>query len=387
MIRPQIPRVALLVDTSTGWGRRLVRGVVSYAHKHGPWDLWLEPCGQREPLRLPPGWQGDGVIARVATRAMANHLRQNRKIVVNVSAIRISGFKFPRVSTDTDAAVHMALDHFIDRGIRQLGYVGLPHRVYSAERQQAFASAAAEAGCEFFAFTSRPRGAGKTTWKQQQATLREWLTGLPKPTGIFAWGVQRGTQVITAACHAGLRVPDEVAVLGGDDDELVCEAVRPSLSGLNTGSEQIGHEAAAMLGRLMGGEKIDQQVLYVEPTCIVARGSTDVLALDDADVVAAVRFIRENAHRAIRVSDVTNAVAMARRSLERRFQRVFDRTIAQEISRLRIERAKKLLAESDLQIPRVAEASGFGSPEYLATVFRREFGVTPLKYRTKVRGR
>lgn len=387
MIRQDIPRVALLVHTSTGWGRRLARGVIHYASQHGPWDLWLEPRGQNESLRLPAGWQGDGVIARIADRATADHLRSFGKVVVNVSAISITGTQFPRVTTDIGAEVELALQHFLDRGIRNFGYVGLPRRGYSIALQKAFVEACAEVSCESIPFNPNLRGGGKTSWEGQRGALAEWLASLPKPVGIFTWGVQRGLEVIATARIAGLRVPDEVAVLGGDEDELLCEAVWPSLSGIKTDADQIGHIGAALLDRLIRGETVSEKALYVEPTGVAARGSTDVLALDDPDVIAAVRFIRDHADQAIRVNDVAHAMAMSRRSLERRFLRAFDRTIAEEIARVHMQRAKMLLAESDLPIPNVAEAAGFGSPEYLATVFRREFGVTPLKYRAQVRGR
>ena len=379
--------VALLVDTSTGWGRRLARGVMSYANQHHPWDLWLEPRGQEESLRLPRGWRGDGVIARVSTRAMADHLTEIGKPVVNVSAIQTTGPDFPRVTTDTEAAVQMALDHFLDRGLRQFGYVGLPRRAYSLTRQKAFADACARSGCQCVIFNPQLPRSNTTPWERQQVALHQWLRDLAKPVGILTWGVRRGLEVITAARHEGIRIPDELAVMGSDDDELLCEAVRPSLTGLKIASEQIGHEAAAMLDQYMHHHAAPIKTIAITPTGVVARGSTDVLAMDDPDVIAAIRFIRSNANRAIHVDDVAHAVAMSRRSLERRFQKAFDRTIADEIARVHIERARQLLAESDLPIPQVAEAAGFGSPEYLATVFRRQYGITPLKYRFQVRGR
>lgn len=381
------PRVAVLVDTSTGWGRRLIRGVFGYVNKHQPWDIWLEPRGQNERLRLPEGWRGDGVIARVATRAMAEHLRRSKAKVVNVSTIRIPNVKYPRVATDTPALVKLAFNHLRDRGIENFGYVGLLHRSYSLNRQRLFIDACKGDGCHCSVYGFNRRRLKTSRWMEEQRALQHWLQGLPKPVGILTWGIGRAVDVINAARRDGIHVPDDVAVLGGDDDELLCQAVRPSLSGIVVASEQIGHDAAAMLDQMMTGKRLSGSEILVEPTGVTARNSTDVLALDDLNVVAALRFIRNHADKPLSVNDVAQAVAVSRRLLERRFQVEVHRTIGEEIARVHLERAKALLAQTDLPIPRVAEGSGFGSPEYLASVFRRATGLTPLKYRTKVRGR
>lgn len=381
------PRVAVLVDTSTGWGRRLIRGIFGYVNKHQPWDIWLEPRGQNEPLRLPAGWRGDGVIARVSTRSMAEHLRRAKANVVNVSAIRIPDAPFPRVTTDTPALVRLAFSHFRDRGINHFGYVGLPLKAYSLDRQRLFMGVCQENGCSCSVYSFNRRRRGASRWMEEQQSLQRWLLGLPKPAGVLTWGIRRAVEVINAARRGHIRVPDDVAVLGGDDDELLCQAVRPSLSGIVVASEQIGHDAAAMLNQMMAGKRLAETEVFCEPTGISARTSTDVLALEDPNVVAALRFIRNNADKPLSVNDVARAVAASRRLLERRFKKELQRTMGEEIARVHLERAKSLLMQTDMPIPRVAEASGYGSPEYLASVFRRATGLTPLKYRTRSRGR
>lgn len=381
------PDVAILVDTSTGWGRRLIRGVTKYAYKHGPWNFWLEPHGQDEKLRLPNGWSGHGVIARIANQAMADHLSGRSEPVVNVSAIRIPHSPFLRVTTDTDALAEMALSHFRERGITTLGYVGLPNRSYSVERQKAFEHFCHEANCEFISYAPRLKLRPSAPWAAQQEALQKWLQDVPKPIGILSWGIRRGLDLANAARHCGLKVPDEVAILCGDDDELLCEATTPTLSGIIVASEQIGHEAANLLQRLMRGEAPPREPLLIKPNGIRNRASTDILAVDDPDVVAAIRFIHAHANRPIQVGDVAAAVAVSRRSLERRFQQALQCTMGEQIARVHLERAKQLLLDTDMPIPKIAEASGYGSPEYLATVFRQTVGVTPLKYRAQAGGR
>jgi LacI family transcriptional regulator len=377
-------RIAVLVDTSTGWGRRVIRGILKFAKKHGPWDIWLEPQGQAEQMRLPNGWRGDGVIARVASGAMAAYLRDTGLPVVNVSAIRLRSQLFPTVTADTGALVQLALDHFRERGLHQFAYIGLANRSYSLERQQAFQDVCRRAGYDCHTYRPLP-GAN---WQLRRESLGAWLTGLPKPIGVLTWGVQRGVELINEAKHCGFQIPDDVAILGGDDDELLCESVQPSLSGIVVPAEQIGHEAAGLLqGMLQRRRAKTPPRCQVPPLGISARASTDLLAIDDKDVVAAIRYIQSVPEIPLRICDVSKAVAVSQRSLERRFQKYVGRTIAEIISESHLARAKLLLASTDLSMFQVAQKSGFSSPEYMATVFRKAEGLSPRSYRTQAQGR
>lgn len=380
---PEVPRIAVLVDTATGWGRRLVYGVMGYARKHGPWHIWIEPRGQHEHLRPPPGWAGDGIIARVSTAAMARELEAARVPVVNVSGICIKGTTdFARVTTDVQAAGKLAARHFLDRGFRHFAYCGLLRFSYVAEHARAYGDALGEAGFDCRVYPTSPAAKG---WKAHQAHLGRWLRTLPKPLAVFTWSL-RGLAVLDACRWAGLHVPEEVAVLAGDEDDLLCEAVMPPLSGIETPSEVIGHEAAAALDALMHGGPPPAEPFLLKPTRVVTRQSTDTLAVDDPDVAAAVRFIRQNAVKPhVDVPAVLRVVPISRRALERRFEQVLGRTPAEEIRRVRLERARQLLLETDLPIPSVSAASGFGSPEYLSFVFKSEFNETPHKYRSRSR--
>lgn len=377
--------VAVLVDTSTGWGRRVIRGVLTYANKHGSWDILLEPRGQSEPMRIPEGWRGDGVIARVSSGAMARYLHSLRMPVVNVSAIRLPKQQFPTVTTDTDALVRLATSHFLERGVRHFAYVGLANRSYSLQRQQAFQQACRDAGHDCAIY----RQQSSLDWQRRREHLGEWLRGLPKPVGVLTWGVQRGVELINEAKKCGLRIPDDVAILGGDDDELLCESVQPSLSSVVVPAEQIGHEAAALLETLLATKRrtLPPTHLQLAPLGIAARASTDLLAIDDPDVVAAIRYIQSAPDLPLRVCDVADAVAVSQRSLERRFQRYVQRTIAEIISESHLARARLLLATTDLPMSQVARKSGFSSQEYMATVFRKAEGLSPRLYRTQARGR
>lgn len=381
------PYVALLVETSTGWGRRLARGVTNYALKHGPWHLWIEPRGRTEAMRLPAGWEGHGVIARVVTQRLRRELAERRLPVVNVSGVELGGCTFPRVSTDHAASARLAVNHFLERGYRHFGYVGALNRTYVRAHAAAFERelTAHGAECEVLAFPDTSMTS--TVWGELRLRLTEWLRGLHKPVGIFGWATSAGSQVLDACRSLGIVVPDEVAVLAGDDDPIVCNATSPPMSACVVASEQIGFHAAAMLDQMLHGRPLAETDAAIGPIGVTTRGSTDTLAIEDEELRRAVAFMRKNAYRPIRIDEVAYAVPMARRTLERKFREVFERSPAQELRRLRLVRASELLAHTDLSVAQVSDAAGFGTLEYMATAFKQEMGVTPLHYRRRTRAR
>jgi LacI family transcriptional regulator len=377
------PRVTVLVPASIGWGRGIIRGVAAYANRHGPWHLHVEPDGER---RLPPaGWQGDGVIARVSTPAVAAALRRLRVPVVNVSGIDLGPptAGIPRVAIDLVASARLAAEHLLERGFRHFAYVGLPRLAYVREHQQAFARTLAAAGhaCQVHAPGGSAGSAGRT------ARLARWLESLPKPVGILAWATSEGRTVLDTCRRAGLLVPEDVAVLCGNDDQLLCETCATPMSAIAAATEQIGEQAAELLDTLMQGRRPRAAAVLVPPAGVVTRQSTDTLAVHEPDLVLAIGYIREHATKGIHVDDILKVVPSSRRRLERLFHDLLGRSPAEEIRRVRIERARHLLATTDLSIPRVAAASGFGTGEYLATVFRQATGTSPLKYRASARTR
>lgn len=383
---PHVPRVAVLVDTSTSWGRRIHTGIHKYDRRHGPWQLFVEARGMEERLRVPNGWQGDGVIARVGSPAMARELEALGIPVVNVSGIELPRPAFPRVSTDLTGSAQLAARSFLNRGFRHFGYFSLLGLAYVATHQQAFADAVTGAGGDFASFAARPVTGAEPDWNLDLAKLGDWLKSLPKPVGILTWNPSGAREVIYACQTAGLLVPEDVAVLSGTDDELLCELVSIPISGILVAAEQIGYQAARLLDRLMQGRAAPNRSLLIAPLSIVQRHSTDTLAIRDRALVRALSFIQESASRPIQVGDVARQAGVSRRVMERRFMQVLGRSPAAEIRRAHLERAKHLLLETELPIPEVAEGAGFQSPEYLAFVFRKDTGMAPLNFRRKMRG-
>jgi LacI family transcriptional regulator len=377
----------VLVDTSTSWGRRIHTGIHNYERKHGPWQVFVEARGMEERLRVPAGWKGHGIIARVGSLAMARELEALGLPVVNVSGIELDGVRFPRVSTDLEASAELAVRHFLDRGYRHFAYFSLLGLAYVANHQAAFFHAVKRAGGDFASYAVRPVAGAEPDWNLDLAKLADWLRSLPKPVAVLAWNPSSGREIVYACQQAGLLVPEDVAVLSGADDDLLCEVLQVPLSAILVAAEQIGYQAAAMLDRLLRGGSAPAQPYLIAPLSIVTRRSTDTLAIRDQVLVRALGFIRDKGSRAIQVVDVARHAGVSRRVLERHFHHLLGRSPASEIRRVRLERAKTLLAESDLSIPDVAAAAGFGSPEYLACVLRAETGKTPLRYRKDIRGR
>ncbi len=378
----EFPRVAVLVPASTGWGRGIIKGIAAFANHHGLWQLHVEPEGERR--RLPHGWRGDGIIARLSTPATAREILAAGVPVVNVSSIRLAepAAMVPQVCNDVRACGTLAARHLLERGLRHFAYVGLQKLAYVREHREAFAASLAEHGfgCQVLALGDQGAagGAGET--------LRRWLANLPKPVGVLTWNHAQGRAVIHACRLAHVLVPEDVAVLSGNDDPLLCETCQPPLSGIAVAAEQIGERAAAVLSAMMQGKPAPAAPIHVPPIGIITRQSTDTMAIGNPLLLQALGYIREHATEPIRINDVLRAVPISRRSLERFFHDLLGRSPAEEIRRVRIERAKQLLATTDLAIPKVAKASGFGTGEYLATLFRQEVGMTPLKYRAAARG-
>ncbi|MFK7788840.1 MAG: substrate-binding domain-containing protein [Phycisphaeraceae bacterium] len=387
--RNQAPKVAVLVDTSTGWGRRMISGVTGYAHKRGPWHVWVEPRGRSEHLTLPPDWNGDGIIARISTARMADALDQLGVPVVNVSGIEIKGRAYPTVTTDSLATAKLTAEHFLDRGFKHYAYLGPMKHSYVRGHYESLGKVLQDAGVDnpFAVFDYKYESVSNRGWHDQYKKLSDWLIKLPKPLAIIAWATTGAPHVLDICRDAGIATPDDVAVLASDEDALLCEATSPPLSAVLIASRQIGYRAAERLDAMMRGGVDSGGTEHFSPVEIITRGSTETFAIEDKELLSAVLYMRQNAFGPLTVQEIADAVPMTRRSLERKFQSNYGRTPLTELHRLRLARAKQLLAQTDQPIAQVAEACGFGTPEYLATRFRVEVGTTPLRFRSISRGR
>jgi LacI family transcriptional regulator len=372
------PRIALLIDTSTSWGAWIVQGVVRYAERHGQWLFALAPHGKNEVLRLAEAGPVNGVIARVTNRGLADQIARSRLPAVNVSWLRYGVQSIPQCTADGLQAAGMAARFFLDRGYRHFAYYGPGGRPREAEDCPAeFGRLVATAGATFAARRAKP---GQSWWRRCHE-LAGWLAARPRPLAVFTFDAVHGWLVTEACLLAGLRVPEEVAVLAGDHDELMASIAAPRLSTIDPAPRRVGYEAAELLHRLLLGERRPTAPVLVPPAGVVERRSTDSLAVEDETVAAAVRHIREHACEALRVGDVAAHVSVARRTLEVAFRGLLGRSPAAEIRRVRLEHARRLVAHGDLPLAEIARRCGFGHVESFTRAFRRAFGQPPAAYR------
>jgi LacI family transcriptional regulator len=380
------PRVAVLIDTSTYWGRCAVKGIVDYVRTSKRWVLSIDWRGVHEQLRVPNNWRGEGIIARVTSQALARQLRSLHIPAVNVSWSVVPGSNAPNVTTDERAIAQLAAAHFLERGFRHFGYVGYsdqPH--YRDQCGPAFAECVEAAGFRYYPFKAPRSNRSGRSRSSKFATLESWLKKTPMPLAVFTWDALRGRLVADACMNLGLKVPDEVSILVGYDDDLMCETSMPPLSAIADCPEQVGRAAAETLDHLMRGGKPAQAARRIPPSGIVARQSTDTLAYEDAELTAAMSYIRQHADKPISVDDVLRIVSLSRRSLEQRFLQFLGRSPAAEIRRIHLQRAQDLLIRSELPISKIAAVSGFVHPEVMTRAFQREFETSPTKFRKQFR--
>ncbi|MDR3633515.1 MAG: DNA-binding transcriptional regulator [Isosphaeraceae bacterium] len=382
----RIPHVALMIETSSVYGRRLLEGITRYLRTHRSWSLFLE---QRELDSVPPRWlgtwRGDGIISRWSSPSVVALLREAELAVIDVSDRR-PPFGLVRIRNDDRAIGVLAAEHLLERGFRSFAYCGFKGEYWAIDRREAFLETLTRSGFASQVFESPWSGPGAEPWEDEQERIGTWIRSLPKPVGMLTSNDVRGFHVLDACQRFELKVPEEVAVIGVDDDSLLCELCRPSLSSIVPNPEQIGFEAAAALDRLMGGGSVDFEERVIPPLGVTTRISTDVLAVDDEHFASSVRFIRENACHGLTVEEVLERVPLSRSTLERRFRQFLGRSPQAEIRAVQLRRARQLLAETDHAMSRIAELVGFDHAEYFNVAFKREFGLTPGQFRQQAQG-
>lgn len=381
-------KVALLIETSGAYGRGLLEGIAHYHQKtRSKWSMFIEPSGLSD---RPPNWinqwDGHGILARINDTQMARRLMRLKVPMVDLRGI-VPNLRIPFVGVDNQSVALSAFEHFRSRGFRSLGVVSAPngYHAHMDERCRFFLSLANEAGIPCKLFRETRFGNPEISWEEQQKRTAKWLHSFkePYPIGLLCVNDLAARETIEACHRAKLSVPDQVAVLGVDNDPYLCTLSTPPMSSVAVDAPAIGFQAAQLLERMMSSHpgKHPTEELLIPCQEVVVRASTDSFAIDDAIVANAIAFIRAEACNAISVNDVVATTPLCRTLLEQRFKNAIDRTIYKELLRVKLKKAKDLLRTTDYSHARVAEASGLQSSVYLSQVFRRELQTTPGAWR------
>ena len=381
------PQVALIVETSTPYGCRILSGVARYLRSHHRWSVFLE---QHELGASPPEWifsrKWDGILSRPTDPEQAGIFRGMRVPVVDLNDL-YQDLGLPWVGSNHTAIGRLGAGHLLERGYRNFAFVGFSCERWAAQRRDGFREVIEAQGFHVSVYESRWRGPNVPHWDKDLDDIAEWLRTLPQPLALMTCNDVRGLHVADACARLEIVVPEQVAVLGVDNDETLCELCSPPLSSVEPNPEVIGYQAAEMLDRMMSGKthRDHSDRIPIEPVGVVTRRSTDSLAIEDHVVAAALRYIREQAVFGCHVEDVLNHVRVSRSVLERRFRRHLKHSPMAEIRAVQFNRVKQLLTETDFTLEHIAELSGFEHPEYMSVAFKKLYGATPGGYRRRHR--
>lgn len=379
-------RIALIYDARSTYDLKVMSGVAAYLQEGHQYSVFIEENALKD-QRLPDlrSWEGDGIIGNFDDPGIARRVTQAQLPVVGFGGgygWYVAGSAIPYFYTNNKAIAILTADHLLDRGFKHFAYCGYAKSAingWSQERQDAFESYVRRRATSCAIFDRMPRS--NHNWATFQRSLGDWLMKLPKPLGVMAANDNRGRQVLEACRAYDIAVPDEVAVVGVDNDELLCRLSSPPLSSVEQGAKGLGYAAAALLDQMIQGHTSRKRHYVFDPTTVVTRQSTDILAIDDPKVSQAMAFIREHSSDGIKVPQVVSAVAISRSGLETRFASALGYSIHTAIGQTKLERVRGLVSETDLPLKQIAAETGFKSVQHMTTLFVRAFGQTPGRYR------
>lgn len=379
-------RIALLLDRSLSFVRGVLQGVRAYSAARPQWVVRDGPPRLHMVNRVRE-WRPHGVIAGLVLPQVAHALMRMRTPLVDTAFV-LPDLKVPTVDVDHAAVGRMAADYYRDRKFVSFAFYGSESACYAQLEQRAFRERLAEDGHNVSSCYSDflPDAKASALWRKSAQKTVRWLRRLAKPVAVFACEDTAARYLADLCRQLDLRIPDDVALLGVGNDELECRLTAPWLSSIAVPSQQIGFEAAALLDRLMTGQRAPGQPILLPPLRVVTRHSTDITAVEDETVQAALQYIRDHAREPIRVEDLADTLAVGRRNLERRFRRLLDRSVLDEIHKTRTEIAADLLGDTHLPVATVARHAGFTSIRQLDVVFARLRGMTPTAFRRQAHG-
>jgi LacI family transcriptional regulator len=391
---PRIQHIALLVPAAGGYSRGICRGVATYALERDDWLIF--PYERAEFMKLPVWLKKghiDGIIGFISNRDLGGQITSLGVPIVDVQG-EGNCPNSPVIDTDPGIVGQLAADFFIQAGFIHFAYCGYPGIFFSDRRSQAFCGNLAARGREVAVYTPPPRISATISLQfremrglEYEPALAIWLAELPKPIAILACNDTRGQQIITACRDLGISMPQDVSVIGIDNDEILCRLCRPTMTSIAPDSEGIGVLAAEMLSRILGGEAVEPRLYNHPPLRVVERQSTDITTAQHPVVMAASRIIRDRACHGISVEQISELAGCSRSTLDNLFLKYLGRSVAREITRIRLSHGMRLLENSTLSVEKVARECGFPSATYFCRFFKREAGTTPALFRAGATGR
>ncbi len=377
--------IILLINTSRKSGSGLVRGIAKYSHAYGPWIFHKQPPfyltserSRNKFIKNLKNLNADGIILLEETR-----LDEIKKLGLPTIASLVTNKNVPgivRMLSDDHKVGRMAAEHFLERGFKRFGFAGYPDLFWSEQRKEGFLNSLKKEGYSASVYEPDSKN---MSWEKERSDISRWIKGLEKPAGILTCNDDRGEQILEICRKEDTNVPEEVSVIGVDNDSLICDLAHPPLSSIGLDFEKAGFESAAILDEMIKGKKPSKEIITVEPTFAVTRQSTDILAIEDEEVVRALKYIKDSPKKPIQVSDVVEELAISRRALEMRFKKSLNRTINQEIRRHRTIMIAKKLIDTDKTITKIAFEMEFNNVAHMARFFRQNMGLSPMEYRKK----
>jgi LacI family transcriptional regulator len=378
--KPRFLNVALAVPQGFPFLERSLHGIAAYARQAGSWTFTRRPDAMNASIEWLKGWPGDGAFAFIVARADERIAQRLPFPVVNLAS-HLSDMSVPSVVVDHAKLGEMGARHLIDRQFKRFGFFGAAGLWYSQMRSQSFCRTVEQAGGACEIFESMPAAAG-TRWRNEQKRLDAWLASLRPPVGIMASNDLRAGIVLDACRRLHLHVPDDVAVIGVDNDPVFAEFDDPPLTSISRNDYEVGRQAAALLERLIRKEKPANRLIFIPPEKVVPRRSTDTMAVEDEVVAGVVRYINEHLHESFGVQELLSEHSLSRRSLEYHFQSALRCSPYEYISQARVARAKLLLqSQPGMKLAAISSACGFSTSRRFRLVFRRLVGMTPARYR------
>jgi LacI family transcriptional regulator len=378
-------KIVLVSDFSEEYNKNLLRGITRYSKDHGPWTFCKMPTYYRETLGIDGilkwarEWEADGIIGQFYNGEEVEKFTE-AKIPVIAQDFKERFTDIPNITGDYHATGELGAEYFLKKGFKNFAFYGFGNIVWSRERAEGFEERVNAAGFDVHYYEHKD-SRGIDLWYYKPSALSDWLKSLPKPIALMACDDNQGHHITEAARHAGIRIPDELAVLGVDNDEMVCDLSDPPLSSIELDSEKSGYEAARLMEQMIQEKVCYADDITVKATQVVTRHSTDIFASKDKYIVSALKYIHGNLDKNLKVDQVLKEVPLSRRSLEKRFIMTTGYPVYEYIYNQRIEKFTQKLLETDMTIFEIALDLGLSDSKNIARQFKQIKGVTPMEYR------